>query len=108
VWTPPQSNQLETTGVYDAATQTALMNFVGTSVPSTMSAEMLEKYLSFLNRICDYALSGVLNTYLSPDIYPHVLAVWTGYGKDGYDRTPLISKLQCFLNNYPQLSGLFM
>jgi hypothetical protein len=104
LWNKPTTDQLPITDEFNDDIQKALENFVGTTRPSHFTPELWTKMKPFFSRLTDYGLVAFLNTRHSS--YPMVSLPWKGFGPEMFDRTPLIRKLQSFLNAHPAMSGV--
>jgi hypothetical protein len=108
-WIKPEKDQLEVNGIYNDETFYAVSAFVGSARPSDLTAEELAKWGPFLRRIADYGLGAFLNTR-HDNYHTFVSTPWVGFGQSGgdtpIDRTPLVKKLQSFLNLYPEITGV--
>jgi hypothetical protein len=100
-WTPPAMASLAIDGVMTTETTTAWQKFVGVDVKRDLGDVDLTqgRWANIIGRMTDYAAAAFLN--VAHQQYPHVpmQSFFT------HERTPIVRKLQNFLNSYPELTG---
>ena len=107
-WEFPTANQVEVTGIFDDATQSAYCRFVGQEIPKDIPAERWAMFKNFFFRIVDLGMVAFVNSKLEPFLEPLISLPWFGFSTnaESYDRTPLIKKLQAFINEYPEITNV--
>jgi hypothetical protein len=100
-WKPPETAALPVDGVLTPETTTAWQKFVGVDVKRDLGDVDLTqgRWAMIIGRMTDYATAAFLNVAHQQYAHVHMQSFNT------HVRPPIITKLQNFLNCYPELTG---